>query len=107
MKATLHPDAEEDIAEAASFYEREGSPELAARFVAEVKRVINLMLANPGLGTPRSNGRKFFPTRIFPYAVIYRPTGDGIYVLVVRRHRRRPKFGIARKPIRPRTSGAA
>ena len=39
MKATIHPDAEQDIAEAAAFYERDGSPALAARFVAEVKRV--------------------------------------------------------------------
>ena len=104
MKATLHPDAEEDIAEAAAFYERDGSPALAARFVAEVKRVINLVLANPGLGTPRKGGRKFFTTRVFPYAVIYRTTEDGIYVLVVRRHRRRPTFGVARKPRMPSAS---
>ena len=97
MKATLHPDVEEDIAEAATFYERDGSPALAARFLAEIKRATNLILEHPGLGTPRANGRKFFPIRVFPYALIYRQVEDGIYILVVRRHRRRPAFGRSRK----------
>ena len=101
MKATLHPDVEEDIAEAAAFYEREGSPALATRFIAEVKRVANLLLAHPGLGTPRTGGRKFFAIKVFPYGIIYRVVDDGIYSLVVRRHRRRPAFGASRKQIKP------
>ena len=32
MKLTLHPGAENDVEEAAEFYEREGSAALAARF---------------------------------------------------------------------------
>lgn len=36
MKVTLHLAAEQDISEAATFYEREGTPILAARFVAEL-----------------------------------------------------------------------
>ena len=96
MRAILHPEAEADIEEAAAFYEREGSPALAAKFVSEVKRVIVLLLQHPGLGTPRTSGRKFFPTRVFPYGVIYRPLPDGIHVLVVKRHRRRPGFGTRR-----------
>ena len=104
MKATFHPDAEIDVAEAAEFYEGEGSPELAARFVAEIKRAVNLLLTFPGLGTPRANGRKFFPVRVFPYALIYRPLEDGIYVLVLRRHRRRPGFGVSRKQLKARKS---
>jgi plasmid stabilization system protein ParE len=96
MKATFHPDAEKDIAEAAAFYELEGSAKLAARFVAEIKRAVNVLLEYPGLGTPRASGRKFFPVRVFPYSLIYRQTNDGIYILVVRRHRRRPEFGSQR-----------
>ena len=96
MKAVLHPEAETDIEEAAAFYEREGSPVLAAKFVSEVKRVIVLLSQNPGLGTPRTGGRKFFPTRVFPYGVIYRLLPDGIHVLVVKRHRRRTGFGTRR-----------
>ena len=44
MNATFHAAAEQDVADAAQFYEKEGSPSLAARFVAEVKRLTNLLL---------------------------------------------------------------
>jgi plasmid stabilization system protein ParE len=44
MKVILHPGAEQDIHEAAAFYEREGSPIVAARFVAEFKRLAALWL---------------------------------------------------------------
>ena len=52
MKITLHPGAEQDIQEAAAFYEREGSSVLAARFVAEFKRLSNLLIEHPGIGLP-------------------------------------------------------
>lgn len=39
MKVTLHPAAEQDIEDAATFYEREGTPMLAARFVTEFTRL--------------------------------------------------------------------
>ena len=96
MSIFLHPLAEQDLEEAASFYEREGSPAVAARFLAEFYRVAKLLLANPGIGTPRARGRRGFPTTGFPYTVIYRPLPAGIRVLVVKHDRRRPNYGGAR-----------
>lgn len=72
MRVALHPAAEQDIQEAAAFYEREGSPIVAARFVAEVKRLAALLLEHPEIGSPRSNGRRGFSMSVFPYTVIYR-----------------------------------
>ena len=97
MKATFHPAAEQDISEAASFYEKEASAALAARFVAEIKRVVRLLLEHPDIGTPRTNGRQFFPLKVFPYGLIYRSNKDGIFILVVRRHRQRPEYGASRR----------
>lgn len=97
MTITIHPDAEEDVAEAAAFYERKVSPALGARFVAEFKRVAQLVAENPGIGTPRARGRQFFPFKVFPYGVIYVAQANGIHILVVRRDRRRPSFGGKRK----------
>jgi plasmid stabilization system protein ParE len=97
VKVILHPGAEQDIAAAAAFYESEGSPALAARFLEEFERVAQLVLASPGLGTPRARGRRGFPTTGFPYTVIYRPVVDGIRVLVVKHDRRRPTFGASRR----------
>jgi toxin ParE1/3/4 len=93
MKISLHPAAERDVAEAAAFYEREGSPALAARFVAEFKRVSQMLLENPGFGAPRPGGRRSFSMKVFPY----RPISDGIRVLVVKHDKRRPSYGGSRR----------
>ena len=97
MKVTLHPAAETDVAEAAESYSRTGSPAVAAKFVAEFKRVANLLLEFPGLGSPRSGGRRGFSMSVFPYTVIYRAAGNGIFVLVVKHDSRRPGHGGSRK----------
>jgi hypothetical protein len=58
MRVTLHPGAEADLAEAAGFYETEASHVLAARFIAEFKRVAKLSLTTRGWGlrAPRAVG---------------------------------------------------
>lgn len=96
MKASLHPDAEQDLLEAAAFYEREGSRVLAARFVAEFKRVGALLAAQPDIGTPRSRGRRGLTMNVFPYTVIYRVTADELKILVIKHDRRRPGYGGSR-----------
>jgi len=93
MKVTLHPAAEQDVHEAAAFYEREGSPLVAARFVAEFKRLATLLLEHPEIGSLRSSGRRGFPMRVFPYTVVYRVTGADIRILVVKHDSKHPGFG--------------
>ena len=93
MKVTLHPAAEQDIEDAANFYEREGTPMLAARFVAEFKRLAALLVEHPEIGSPRSKGRRGFSMSVFPYTVIYRVSANEITVLVVKHDSRRPGFG--------------
>jgi plasmid stabilization system protein ParE len=66
MSIELHPAAERDLEEAAAFYAGEGSPALAARFLAEFERVARMLHSNPGLGTPRTRGRRGFPTTDSP-----------------------------------------
>jgi plasmid stabilization system protein ParE len=97
MKLSLHSAAEEDVEEAAAFYERTGSPVLAAKFIAEFKRVSRRILEFPGIGSPRSRGRKGLSMSVFPYTVIYRPITDGILILVVKHDSRRPGYGASRK----------
>lgn len=96
MKVTLHPGAERDVDEAAAFYEREGSPVLAARFVAEFKRLSRLLVAHPGIGSPRSKGRRGISMSVFPYTVIYRADAHEIKILVVKHDSKHPRFGSTR-----------
>ncbi len=96
MNVTLHPGAEKDIEEAATFYEREGSAVLAARFIAEFKALTRLVIEHPNIGLTRSRGRRGFAMSVFPYTVIYRASADGIMILVVKHDSKRPGYGGAR-----------
>jgi toxin ParE1/3/4 len=96
MKISLHPAAESDIEEAAAFYESTVSPALATKFVSEFKRMSQLLLEFPEIGSPRSRGRRSFSMTLFPYAVIYRADSAAIKVLVVKHDSRRPGYGSSR-----------
>ena len=99
MKVTLHPAAEQGVAEAAAFHERQGTPLLAASFVAEFKRIATLLIGHPEIGSPRSKGRRGFSMIVFPYTVIYRVGADEIKVLVVKHDSKRPGFGGKRQQL--------
>ena len=96
MKVTLHPGAERDVQEAAAFYEREASAVLAARFIAEFKRLSMLLIEHPRIGSPRPRGRRGFSMSLFPYTVIYCTGADEIKVLVVKHDSKRPGYGGTR-----------
>ncbi len=96
MKVTLHPAAEQDIHDAAVFYEREGSPLVAARFVAEFRRLAVLLTQQPDIGSARGAGRRGFSMSVFPYTVIYRASAEEIKILVVKHDRKHPGFGSKR-----------
>lgn len=97
MTYTLHPGAERDLTEAAGFYRREAGKAVAARFLDEFERVAALLVADPGLGTPTGDDRRWFPLRGFPYSLIYRPARGGVRILVVRHQHRDPAYGAARR----------
>jgi len=96
MTVILHPGAEQDLVEAASFYEREGSPIVAARFVNEFKRVAALIDEHPEIGSTRGKGLRGMTMAVFPYTVIYRHDSKLVKILVVKHDRRRPGYGSRR-----------
>jgi plasmid stabilization system protein ParE len=70
MRVTLHPEAERDLLEAASFYER--------------------------VGSPRGRGRRGLSMSVFPYTVIYKVLDGEVRILVVKHNRRQPGYGGSR-----------
>jgi plasmid stabilization system protein ParE len=71
-RVVIRPEVEQDVAEAASWYESRQAG-LGAEFVEEVIRVWDALQANPLLNArrhPRKNIRWRYPER-FPYRVIY------------------------------------
>ncbi len=96
MMIILHPDAEQDLIDAASFYEREGSPIVAARFKSEFKRITNLISDYPEIGSLRGKELRGVTMAVFPYTIIYRHDTTQIKILVVKHDRRRPDYGSRR-----------
>jgi toxin ParE1/3/4 len=94
---TLHPGAEQDIADALDFYASQAGPLVARRFLDEFERVAALLVEFPGIGTPGAWGRRMFPLQVFPYSVVYRSVQEGLHIVVVRHQRRKPGYGGSRR----------
>jgi plasmid stabilization system protein ParE len=90
---SLHPGAEQDIADALDFYTEQAGQLVAQRFLDEFERVAELLVAHPGFGTPITKGRRVFPMRVFPYSVVYRSLEASIRIIVVRHQHRKPGHG--------------
>jgi plasmid stabilization system protein ParE len=66
----FHPEAEAELRDAALYYEDRRSG-LGKAFLAEVRRTINLLLANPGIGTALEGAIRRRALRRFPDNLIY------------------------------------
>ena len=95
MKHEFHPEAERELIEAAARYEAE-VPGLGERFGTEVFRVIELLLANPEIGSHIEGDLRHFVLRRFPYSVIYARTSEVLYVLAVAHGHRKPAYWASR-----------
>jgi toxin ParE1/3/4 len=95
MKLDFHPDAEEELAEAAFRYNGEVEG-LGDRFVAEIRRATSLLNDHPHIGQRIDEQLSRLILRRFPYSVIYAAHQDGISVLAVAHHRRRPGYWRSR-----------
>jgi toxin ParE1/3/4 len=67
---TLHPRAEQDVAEALDFYTEKAGAVVASRFLAEFERVAELLVEHPDSGALAARGRRVFPLQVFPYSIV-------------------------------------
>ena len=95
MRLEFHPEAEREFIEAAAYYERQ-VPGLGERFGAEVRRVTDLLLVHPELGTVVDPDLRRFVLRRFPYTLIYSVSTEVLRVEVVAHQRRRPDYWRSR-----------
>ena len=97
MNYWLHPEALEDLREAAEFYRQQAGTTLSQSFLAEFERSVALVLQHPMLGSLWRHGKRRLITRRFPFSVIYSVVGDQMRVLAVAHHSRRPGYWRGRK----------
>ena len=68
MNYSLHPEAAEDLRDAASFYREQAGTSLSQSFFAEFEQSINRLLQHPALGAPwRGRGRRMFVMKHFRF----------------------------------------
>jgi toxin ParE1/3/4 len=73
-------------------------PGLGSRFTAAVEEATLRALAFPLTGSRASNSTRRVFVRDFPFAVVYREEGEGIVVLAIAHHARRPEYWRQRVP---------
>jgi plasmid stabilization system protein ParE len=66
VKYSLHPEALQDLREAASFYSEKAGGTLAQAVIAEFEHAIDLLLRFPGLGAMWRHGKRRVLMRRFP-----------------------------------------
>lgn len=92
MKYRLHPEAREDVREAARFYRERGGTTLAQAFLGEVSHTVELIAQYPTWGAPWQHGTRRLVLRRFPFSIVYTISGHDIRVLAVAHHSRRPGY---------------
>lgn len=84
----------EFLAEVA-FY-NEAQPGLGSRFTIAVEEAAARAVVFPLVGSPSIAGTRRVILKGFPFALFYRPEGDGIVIFAVSHHARRPGYWVGR-----------
>ena len=96
MNYWIHPEAEQELSDAALFYAATASKEIALAFLHEFGRVRDLLVWNQDLGTELAQGMRVFHLQKFPYGVIYFKDDAGPQIYAVCHHRRKPGYWTSR-----------
>ena len=89
------PPAEEEMSEAAVFYEA-ASVSLGRDFLEDVQQTVNTLRAHPEIGFRVEADLRRALLRRFPFSVIYAVEVDAILVVSIAHHRQRPGYWKSR-----------
>ncbi len=92
MEYTFHDDARQEFLDSAAFYESKVLG-LGDRFVNEVNRSIQLLLATPEIGSPNGGVlRSLVIDDNFPFSIIYAIVDETLFIIAIAHHSRRPNY---------------
>ncbi|MBI3939372.1 MAG: type II toxin-antitoxin system RelE/ParE family toxin [Acidobacteria bacterium] len=91
----LLPQALQEIEEAEAWY-LERSARAAEAFLRELEYGFVLVREAPDSWPRYEAGTRRYPLRSYPYSIVYRQTRQGIQVVAVAHHRRKPMYWRAR-----------
>ena len=87
--------AEEEMSEAAQFYEA-ASPGFGEKFLGDVQHTVDRLRTHPEVGVNVAAGLRRALLHRFPFNLIYSVESDGILIVSVAHHRRRPGYWRSR-----------
>src|SRR3990172_7357590 len=92
MKYSLHPEAEQDLRDAAEFYREQAGNAFSQLLFGEFERSVAILLRHPSIGALWRHGKRRYVLNRFPYSVIYVVSGEEIRIRAVAPHSRRPGY---------------
>ena len=97
MKVIYHRSAARDVRQILAHYENEVGPQLADRFFNDLLSTVATAISNPRRFPPVGEFVRRANLSDFPYHFLYEEKSWGIKVMVVRHHRRNPRYGLRRQ----------
>jgi plasmid stabilization system protein ParE len=97
VKTIYHRLAVRDVRQILDHYEGEAGRPLADRFFADFLATVAKALENPRHFPPLGESVRRANLADFPYHFLYEEKPWGIKVMVVRHHRRNPRYGSRRE----------
>ena len=91
----IHPEAREELAEAAAFYEERLS-KLGEDFLEEYRATLKRILDAPERSPLSYREFRRVHFRRFPYNVVYRVRGEAVFIVAVAHMHRRPFYWKSR-----------
>lgn len=87
----FHPEAQDEYEQALAWYQARG-PRAAARFEAEVQRLLGLVQLNPESFPAYDDEHRFAVLRRYAYTLVYQVHPDRIFVVAVAQAGRRQGY---------------
>jgi toxin ParE1/3/4 len=97
MPLRVHPAARGELHRALEWSRGHFGARVAWRLQTRFEAAGEMLLRQPGIGTPaRAEARKL-PLRGFPYTIVYRVDGDVVHVLALMHQSRMPDYWVGRR----------
>ena len=93
----LHPEAANDLRDAARYYFEHANAALSQALFAEFDRAVKVLIAHPQWGSPWRAGFRRYLMRRFPYSIFYSIADEEIRIMAVAHQSRRPGYWQSRK----------
>ena len=96
MRISFNEEARAEAEDAVRWYRENGGAVPARAFAQELRRVVELAAAQPGIGAPGQRGTTKLFFKRFPYTLIFRIQESSITVIAIAHQSRRPTFWAGR-----------